>query len=176
MMIKFSDTYSRLFDIRSLIFRGMVFVLFMLLFCNDALAVDEEFLEYCVGEAFDKKYKKASCWSCDIIKILLRSMMSLTETLFKEIKELSILILQLGAGIWLALYLMKALGSMTAQDPAKIMDGILRFMFKWAFVYAMIFAGLDVIMQYIVNPILSVGLEIGTEIATASAILAVLGV
>lgn len=142
----------------------------MVLFCHDAFAADEEFLTYCTGKVFDEKYTNADCWSCDIIKILIRSMMDLTEVIFYEIRELSILILQLGGAIWLALYFMKSLSSLAAQDPAKIMDGALMFMFKWAFVYAIIFAGLDVIMEYIVNPLLSIGLDVGMDLAGASSL------
>lgn len=170
-MSKFSQIFFRFFDIRSVVFRGMFFVLCLLvLLSKDAFAVDEEFLTYCVGDVFDKKYEDADCWSCDIIKILVKSMMDLTEKLFTPIRDLSILILQFGGAIWLALYLMKALGSLTAQDPSKVMDGILMFMFKWALIYAIIFAGMDTIMEYIVNPLLSIGLDVGMTLAGASSL------
>ncbi len=169
-MIKF----SKIFDFsnsRNELLRGAAIALFFaIFFCNNAYAVDEEFLKYCVGSVFDEKYTNADCWSCDIIKILLRAMMNLTNTIFKEIRELSVLILQLGGAIWLALYFMKSLSSLAAQDPAKVIDGALLFMFKWALIYAIIFAGLDVIMDYIVNPLLSIGLDVGMELAGASTI------
>lgn len=169
-MIKLNKIFDFL-NIRNELLCGIAIALCCsLFFCNNAYAVDEEFLEYCVGSIFDEKYTNADCWSCDIIKILIRSMMDLTETIFKEIRELSVLILQLGGAIWLALYFMKSLSSLAAQDPAKVVDGALTFMFKWALIYAILFAGLDVIMEYIVNPLLSIGFDVGMELAGASSI------
>lgn len=170
MMIKFNKIFDFLNNRSELLCRIALALSCSLFFCNNAYAVDGEFLKYCVGNVFDEKYTDADCWSCDIIKILLRTMMDLTEVIFKEIQELSILILQLGGAIWLALYFMKSLSSLAAQDPARVIDGALVFMFKWALIYAIIFAGLDVIMEYIVNPLLSIGFDIGMELARASTI------
>ncbi|MCM1323642.1 MAG: hypothetical protein NC218_05730 [Acetobacter sp.] len=143
----------------------------ILLCCmQSAFAVDSEFLTYCVGEKFLEKYKEAECWSCDIIKIMMNAMMTITEKLYQRIKELCLLILQIGGAIWLALYFMKSLGSFAAQDPAKIIDGALTFMFKWALIYAIILGGMDVIMDYIVNPILSIGFDVGAQFAKGSGI------
>lgn len=175
-MNKFNQIYSGLSDTRNMIFRGMVFILLlMVLFSKNAIAVDNEFLKYCSAEVFDKKYQSADCWSCDIIKILINSMMKVTRILFKEIQSLSILILQLGGAIWLAVYLLKSLSSLAAQDPAKVMDGMLMFMFKWGFIYTIIFAGLDTIMEYIVNPLLSIGFDVGMSIANVAGFSLVLG-
>lgn len=175
-MMTINKLYFRFGDCSKYSFRIVCSVLlFMFLFCNNAYAVDEEFLKYCLSSTFEDKYSLLDCWSCDIIRILIRSLMDLTEKIFGIIRDLSILILQLGGAIWLALYLLKSLGSLAVQDPAKIMDGMLMFMFKWAFVYAVIFAGLDVVMEYIVNPLLSIGFDIGMDIAKASTISMILG-
>ncbi len=137
---------------------------------NEAFAVDSDYRTYCLGEVFDDKNKLAECWSCDIIKILIKAMMTVTNKLYTQIREICIIILQLGGAIWLALYFMKSLSSFAAQDPAKIIDGALTFMFKWALIYAIIAGGMDVIMEYIVNPLLSIGFEVGTEFAKGSAL------
>lgn len=171
MMSKFNDIFFNTYSYHKIIsLRYFVIVCLVLLFTNSAYAVDEEFLEYCVGDYFESKYASASCWSCDIIKVLMNSMMNLAKTLFDVIKEISVLVLQLGGAIWLAMYFMKSLSSLAAQDPAKVLDGAIMFMFKWALVYAVIFAGLDTIMEYIVNPLLSIGFDVGMELAGASSI------
>lgn len=171
MINRLNEIYFDCLDARRVISRGIIFLLFLVILSpNNALAIDDEFVEYCLSSVFEDKYKNAGCWSCDIIKILIRSMLDLTDVLFKEVRELSILILQLGGAIWLAIYLMKSLSALTAQDPAKVIDGALMFMFKWAIVYTVIFAGMDVIMQYIVNPLLSIGFDVGMEIAGAAGI------
>ncbi len=143
--------------------------LLTLFFSNVVLAqVDEEFLTYCVGEVFLRKYQDAQCWSCDIIKILIRTMMDLTSQLYEKIIDLCYLILQLGGIIWLAVYFLKSLSSLTAQDPAKVIDGAIMFIFKWAFVYAILVGGMDIIMGYIVNPLLSIGFDIGMSLTSNS--------
>lgn len=168
-MTKFDNIFSYIFCSHKTAIYGITLTLALtFVCCNAAFAVDSEFLEYCLGDVFLKKYQDAECWSCDIIKILIKSMMEITNKLYKEIKELCVIILQLGGAIWLALYFMKSLGSFATQDPAKVIDGALNFMFKWAFVYAIIAGGMDVIMEYIVNPLLSIGFDVGMEFATGS--------
>lgn len=170
-MITLTDIFSYIFCSRKTALYGIALAMALsFVCCNAAFAVDSEFLEYCVGDVFLNKYKEAECWSCDIIKILIRAMMEVTEKLYKEIKELCVIILQLGGAIWLALYFMKSLGSFATQDPAKVIDGALTFMFKWALIYAIIAGGMDVIMEYIVNPLLSIGFEVGMEFAGGSGI------
>lgn len=170
-MIKFGNIFSYIFRNRKTAIYGITSAVGLtFVCCNAAYAIDSEFVEYCIGEVFLEKYKEAECWSCDIIKILIRAMMEITEKLYDGIKELCIIILQLGGAIWLALYFMKSLGSFATQDPAKVIDGALTFMFKWALIYAIIAGGMDVIMEYIVNPLLSIGFDIGMELAKGSGI------
>lgn len=172
MMIKFSDIFSNTFCTRKATLYGFTLVLALTFACcHSAYAVDSEFADYCLGEVFLENYNNAECWSCDIIKILIKAMMDVTESLYKEILKLCTLILQLGGAIWLALYFMKSLGSFATQDPAKVIDGALTFMFKWALIYAIIFGGMDVIMGYIVNPLLSIGFDVGMEFAKGSGIM-----
>ena len=82
--------------------------------------------------------------------------------MYDSFLTISELILQLGGAIWIAIYLLKSMGSMAAQDPMKVLDGMFTFMFKWALVYALIVAGIDELIGMIISPILSVGFDIGT--------------
>lgn len=142
----------------------VVTVLLMLFFINEAYAVaDAEFIANCKMEIFDEKYgKDAPCWSCNIIFSLLSAFLNVAQILYDSILGICKLIIQLGGAIWIALFFLKSLGSMAAQDPMKIMDGLFMFMFKWAFVYALILAGLDELIGMVVSPILSIGFDIGT--------------
>lgn len=149
---------------------GIWILALTILFSNTAFAIDEEFKEYCLGDAFDEKYSDAGCWSCDVVKVLMSAMMKVTNSLFTVIQDLCKRILEVGAALWLALYFLKSLSSFAAQDPAKVLDGALMFMFKWAVMYTLIFGGMDMIMSYVVNPLLSIGFDIGKEFAGNSRI------
>jgi len=120
-----------------------------------------DYLEYCVNDIIKDKYTEAECWSCGVIFALMKSMMEIIEIIYEVVKEISTLILVLGASIWIAVYLLKALGSFAMQEPAKIIDGLLVFGFKIAFIYFLIVDGLDQVIKYIVLPILDVGFDIG---------------
>lgn len=135
----------------------------LLLFADNAFAdADAHFREHCRIELFDEKYSDNSpCWSCNIIFSLLTAFLNVSQLLYDSILNICKLVIQLGGAIWIATFFLKSLGSMAAQDPMKIMDGLFMFMVKWAFVYALIVAGLDEIIGLIVSPILSVGFDIG---------------
>ena len=140
-----------------------IIVMFLLLIATNVCAApDEEYLKYCTSNVFNQKYEQGGCWSCDIISVIMRNMLAMITILFDAVLELCELILVLGAAIWLAIYFLKSLGSFAAQDPAKVIDGALLFMFKWALVYALISQGIGEILRYIVSPLLSIGIDVGT--------------
>ena len=142
----------------------VVTLFLVLFFVDDVLALsDRDFAEKCNKDNFDKKYgENATCWSCNIIYSLLTAFLDVAEKLYGTILELCEVIVPLGGAIWIAVFFLKSLGSLAAQDPMKIMDGLFIFMFKWAFVYALLLAGIDELIGMVVSPILSIGFDIGT--------------
>lgn len=142
----------------------VVTLLLVLFFIDDAYAVaDAEFRAHCRISLFNRKYgDNAPCWSCNIIFSLLTAFLNAAKIMYDSFLTISELILQLGGAIWLAIYLLKSMGSMAAQDPMKVLDGMFTFMFKWALIYALIVAGIDELIGMIISPILSVGFDIGT--------------
>jgi hypothetical protein len=138
---------------------------------------DDEKYQNCISDKIEESQTQTGtgtdadtgdgCWSCDIILQMMKATMLVTLAIYDPIQELCEVIIQFGGAIWLALYFLKALGSFAAQDPGKIMDGAMVFMFKWALVYGLIMAGISEIVGYIVNPILSIGFDIGTEFSNA---------
>ncbi len=130
--------------------------------CCAIASPDDDYLEYCQSKVFDQKYEEGGCWACSVIGVIMKAMLSAITQLFDGMIELCKLILALGAAIWLAIYFLKSLSSFAAQDPAKIIDGALMFMFKWALVSTLIFWGIGDIIEYIVSPLLSIGIDIGT--------------
>lgn len=158
MMIKLHKTFRNILrDYTPII------VMFLLFITTSAYAdPDEEYLKYCKSDIFEDKYERGGCWSCDIIAVIMRNMLDMIAVLFDAIVELCEVVLVLGAAIWLAIYFLKSLGSFAAQDPAKVIDGALLFMFKWALIYTLISQGIAEILKYIVSPLLSIGIDVGT--------------
>ncbi len=166
MMTKLKHTFCNLLhsDI-------LVIVMFSLFIATNAFAdPDAEYLKYCKSEIFEEKYEKGGCWSCDIIAVIMRNMLAMITVLFGAMVELCELILVFGAAIWLAVYFLKSLGSFAAQDPAKVIDGALLFMFKWALVYALISLGIGDIIKHIVSPLLSIGIDVGQIFSSSAGI------
>ena len=146
----------------------VVALLLLIFFVDDAFAsADAHFREHCSIEKFNQKYDNSSCWSCNIIFSLLNAFLHVSTLLYDGMKEISTLVLKLGGAIWIALFFLKSLGSLAAQDPMKVLDGLFLFMFKWAFIYALVISGIDEIVGMIISPILSVGFDIGSTFTSA---------
>lgn len=124
---------------------------------------EAEYLKYCNAEDFTNKYEapENSCWSCDIIDLMFESMKKIIVTVSKKIIPLCQLVLSLGFAIWLAMYLLKALGSFATQDANKVLDGIMVCLFKIVLVYITIALGINGMVDAIVAPLLSIGMDIG---------------
>lgn len=134
---------------------------FAILASNAYAAPDAEYLEYCSAEKFNKKYDDGGCWSCGVIFMLMDAMTKISGTIFAATMELCLLILNWGVAIWLAVYFLKSVSAFATQDAAKVIDGVLTFMFKWALVYTLVAAGISEIVENIVNPLLGIGFDVG---------------
>ena len=120
-----------------------------------------EYLQYCSAEKYAEKYSRQSCWSCEIIDAMFDGMKTAVVKIYKKIQPLCLLILPLGFAIWLAMYLLKALGSFATQEAGKLLDGIMISIFKVSLVYVIISLGVNELVQDIVTPFLSIGMDIG---------------
>ena len=136
-----------------------------LFFPTLAFADGEEGKNYqtaCVEGVITAQHDNAECWTCDVVFSLMQSLTGAAETLYGLIQSISLTILLYGGAIWIACYFLKALGSFASQDPAKILDGLIGFMFKWALAYVTVSFGLDTISLYIIDPLLDIGYSIGS--------------
>ena len=109
----------------------------------------DEYLEYCGADVYAEKYDTAatSCWSCEIIDTMFQGLKTVIVIMAEKIEPLCFIIIVLGGAIWLAMYLLKALGSFATQESGKVLDGILMTMFKIALVYTLIAAGINEIKK-----------------------------
>ena len=147
----------------------MLVLSILLISSNCFAAADEEYTEHCLKDNIEESSSSAGCWSCGIIFSLMVNLSSAAETLYKSICAISADILIYGGAIWVAVYLLKALGSFAAQTPGKVLDGLVTFMFKWALAYAAVVSGIDAVAELIVSPLLDIGFTIGKQFAKDAA-------
>ena len=126
-----------------------------------------EYLKYCSPKKFTAMYNAAAqnCWACDIIGAMFSGFKGVIVLLAQKIEPLCKLILTLGGAVWLAMYLLKSLGSFAVQNPGKVLDGLAVFLVKLAFVYLIVMSGIDDIVDMIVNPLLDIGMDIGRALS-----------
>ena len=124
-----------------------------------------EYLQYCSPAKYKAMYEAAAsdCWSCNIIDAMFDGFKGVIVILTEKLAPLCRIILTLGGAIWLAMYLLKSLGSFAVQNPGKVLDGLTVFLFKIAFVYVVVMAGIDDIVDMVINPLLSIGMDIGKQ-------------
>ena len=168
-MMTDTEKTLRLFFIshrRMIIFSLCFFIVLFASFSAEAIALesysDSDYHEACNIENINAKYSASACWSCDIIHLMADKMSRVVVAISAAPILLGETILLWGAALWLAVYFLKSVGAFAAQDPAKVLDGAFKFMFKVAFVYVLIHnLGFETIVDYIVNPILKIGMDIG---------------
>ena len=120
------------------------------------------YTEACNVEKYNELYSEG-CWSCDIVGVLMKSMGTAALHLGGLVTTLAMSVLLIGAGIWLAIFFLKSLGSPAQQDLGKVLDGAFLFMFKVAIVYALISGGVGGLIGQVVDPLLSIGVDIGSR-------------
>ena len=129
-----------------------------------------EYDTYCKYSVINNKYLNAGCWSCDVVGILMSGGVGGVNVLYPALRDFGKVVLNYGAVIWIACFMLKTLGSFAAQDASKLMDGIVQFMFKWALAYVVVAGGLDVIIEWVVFPLLSIGFDIGSKFSELASI------
>ena len=130
-----------------------------------------KYLEYCKSTTIANKYGPDSCWWCDIIEKLMFFLTEAAERLTDSpdgVIALGSTVLLIGSALWLAAYFLKTLSSFAAQDSAKVIDGLLTFMFKVAFIYVLINLGIEELVKRIINPLLGIGMDIALSLDSFS--------
>lgn len=169
MMTKVNEIFLMLKRLCLVLFLGLAILMTSISAAQCALVdigpeYDEaEYLKYCNAADFTKKYNdpQSSCWSCDIINVMFEAMKKIIIVVSKKIIPCCQLVLTLGFAIWIAMYLLKTLGSFATQEAGKVLDGIMINLFKVVLVYVTVSLGIDTMVDAIVAPLLSIGMDIG---------------
>ena len=128
---------------------------------------DSTYHEVCNLDRINEKYSASACWSCDIIRMMTEGMSAVIVDIVGSTITLAEIILLWGSAVWLAVYFLKSVSAFAAQDPSKVLDGAITFMFKAGFIYVLIHNfGFEELVDKIVNPLLKIGMDIGSSFMT----------
>lgn len=130
---------------------------------DGSLTCNQKFLqEKYFGETAEDAQDK--CWYCRIVIIMTNAYLQAASQALPVAQQLGQLVVKLGFGIWLALFIVKQISTIGGVTPGKMLQEILVMGFKCAFSYYAIAEGIGFITQFILNPILITGTDIGNAI------------
>lgn len=109
---------------------------------------------------------KNKCWYCRVVIVMTNAYLQAAEASLPTTIELGHVILKWGFLIWLAIFLLKQLSSMSGVTPGKMLQEIFMMGFKCAFCYYALDMGTDFVTTYILNPIVITGTDIGNALLT----------
>ena len=104
------------------------------------------------------------CYSCKVIKTLLETFIKACAKTYSVSREAGVKVLIVGAMIWLMIFGLKNVSSLTNPEPANMINQLAGFGFKVLVAYVVIVSGISTFVTYIINPILSAGADFGMAI------------
>ena len=119
----------------------------------------------CKFAALQKKYMgDSSCWYCMVVGKMTGAYLYAASLVIPSIKTLALLILRFGFLIWLALYILKQVSSLSPTSVGKFLQEILIMGFKVMLATLIVNNGTEFINEYIMTPIIDTGIDIGNAI------------
>ena len=121
-----------------------------------------------VAEGFDNcptvdliraKYT-SGCWSCLVVEKITSAFMTAASKAYSLSQKAGLILLGLGAVLWLLIWGLRNVSSLTQLEPGNILNELLKFAFKIALAYVFITSGLPMVGKYFINPIMGVGAKI----------------
>lgn len=133
---------------------------------NQQLAQEEATnTEGCNYSALQSKYMEGStCWYCMVVGKMTGAYLYSASLVIPTVKTLALLVLRFGFLIWLALYILKQVSSMSPTSVGKFLQEILIMGFKVMLATLIIKNGTAFINDFIMTPIIDTGIDIGNAI------------
>ncbi len=110
-------------------------------------------------EQLRAKYQ-SGCWSCLVVEKLTSAFMSAAEKAYSLAQKAGIIVLKIGALLWILMWGLRNVSSFTQIEPANILSELFKFLFKIMLAYIFIVSGLKMIGIYFINPIMGLGAKI----------------
>ena len=121
--------------------------------------------ENCKYSDLQKKYMEgSSCWYCMIVGKMTSSYLYAASLVIPTVKTLALMILRYGFLIWLALYILKQVSSVSPISSGKFLQEILLMGFKITLATLIVNNGVPFLNEYIMKPVIDTGIDIGNAI------------
>lgn len=108
------------------------------------------------------KYQ-SGCWSCLVVERLVSAFLNTAEDAYGLAQRAGLILLAIGTVLWILLWGLKNVSSLTQLEPANIVNDLIKFAFKLALAYFFITAGLTPVREYFITPIMGTGAVIAQQ-------------
>lgn len=108
------------------------------------------------------KYQ-GGCWSCLVIEKLTSAFLTAASKAYGLAQRAGLIALMLGAVLWVLVWGLKNVSSVSQINAPNILDELLKMAFKIALAYLFIISGLPIVRNYFINPIMGTGAAIAQQ-------------
>lgn len=121
--------------------------------------------ENCKYSELQTKYMEGStCWYCLIVGKMTSAYLYSASLIIPTVKTMALLILRYGFLIWLALYILKQVSSLSPITVGKFLQEILIMGFKVLLATLVVNDGVAFLNAYLITPLIDTGIDIGNAI------------
>lgn len=106
---------------------------------------------------------QGGCYTCLVIEKMVSTFMAAASKAYEISQKAGVTVLGIGAVLWLLLWGLKNLSSMTAIMGGNILNDLLKTAFKILLAYVFITAGIKVVIGYFVAPVIGTGSVIAEQ-------------
>lgn len=110
-----------------------------------------------------QKYQSGGCWSCMVVEKLVSAFLKVAGQAYDLAQRAGLIVLGIGAVLWLLMWGLKNVSSLTQVMPGNILNDLVKFAFKIALAYIFITAGLKAVSTYFINPLMGTGAVIAQQ-------------
>lgn len=127
--------------------------------------IDTEEATGCKYSVLQTKYMEGStCWYCFIVGKMTSAYLYAASLIVPTVKTMALMVLRYGFLIWLALYILKQISSLSPITTGKFLQEILMMGFKVMLATLIINNGIPFFNAYIITPLIDTGIDIGNAI------------
>lgn len=110
-----------------------------------------------------KEKWQGGCYTCLIIENMISTFLSTASTAYGITQSAGIVVLGIGAVLWMLMWGLKNLSSLTAIISGNILSDLIKMLFKIMVAYIFIKAGMGIVISYFVSPIMGAGAVIAEQ-------------
>lgn len=110
-----------------------------------------------------KEKWQGGCYTCLIIENMISTFLSTASTAYGITQSAGIVVLGIGAVLWLLMWGLKNLSSMTAIMSGNVLSDLIKMLFKIMVAFIFIKAGMGIVISYFVSPVMGTGAVIAEQ-------------